>query len=416
MTRKWLWTLGILALGAAVSGRQRWLGPSERGLSTDGVVTEFPLPNPGSGPTTIALTQDGTVWFTESAGNRIGRMRPDGTGLAEFPLPNPNSSPRIIALGSDGNLWFSEHTGNRMGRITPDGVITEYAIPTPNAFPRAIALGSDGNIWFGEFGGGKIGKITPQGVITEYPIPTPDSGPRALAAGPDGNIWFSEFNAGKIGRITPAGVITEFPLPRPNSGPGDITAGADGHMWFVELSGTMDGRKPDGNRVGRITLQGEVTEFPMATQTGSPINIAVGPDRNIWFTRGGLLGARDARRRRHRVSAARAQRRRDRPHCRQRPPAALAAGRSTLVHAVRRRTGSRISSSSRARYSLADRRFAIVSRRVATEVPPYEPSSDRGQGVLDALLRARVALVGEIVTSASSRRGREGLSRRRGRG
>ena len=85
MTRKWLWTLGILVLGAAVSGKQRWLGPSERGLSTDGVVIEFPLPNPGSGPTTIALTQDGTVWFTESAGNRIGRMRPDGTGLVEFP-------------------------------------------------------------------------------------------------------------------------------------------------------------------------------------------------------------------------------------------------------------------------------------------------------------------------------------------
>ena len=62
-------------------------------------MTEFPLPNPGSGPTTIALTQDGTVWFTESAGNRIGRMRPDGTGLTEFPLPNPNSSPRIIAVG-----------------------------------------------------------------------------------------------------------------------------------------------------------------------------------------------------------------------------------------------------------------------------------------------------------------------------
>jgi len=61
-------------------------------------------------------------------------------------------------------------------------------------------------------------------------------------------------------------------------------------MWFVELSGTMDGRKPDGNRVGRITMKGEITEFPMATQTGSPINIAVGPDRNVWFTRGGLLG------------------------------------------------------------------------------------------------------------------------------
>jgi virginiamycin B lyase len=85
-------------------------------------------------------------------------------------------------------------------------------------------------------------------------------------------------------------VITEFALPRPNSGPGDITAGADGHMWFVELSGTMDGRKPDGNRVGRITMKGEVTEFPIPSQTGSPINIAVGPDRNIWFTKGGIVG------------------------------------------------------------------------------------------------------------------------------
>ena len=52
----------------------------------------------------------------------------------------------------------------------------------------------------------------------------------------------------------------------------------------------MDGRKPDGNRVGRITMDGEITEFPIPSQTGSPINIAVGPDRNIWFTKGGVVG------------------------------------------------------------------------------------------------------------------------------
>jgi virginiamycin B lyase len=127
-------------------------------------------------------------------------------------------------------------------------------------------------------------------VITEFQIPTPDSGPRALAAGPDGNVWFSEFNASKIGRITPDGKITEFTLPRPNSGPGDITAGADGNMWFVELNGQMDGRKVDGNRVGRMTMDGRITEFPMPSPTGSPTNIAVGPDRNIWFTKGNVVG------------------------------------------------------------------------------------------------------------------------------
>jgi virginiamycin B lyase len=188
-------------------------------------------------------------------------------------------------------MWFSEHTGNRMGRITPEGTITEFSIPTPNSMPRAIALGADGNIWFGEFAGGKIGRITPHGVITEFQVPTPDSGPRALAAGPDGNIWFSEFNASKIGRITPQGQITEFDLPRPNSGPGDITAGDDGAMWFVELSGRMDNRQPDGNRVARITMEGKVTEYPIPAEAGaaSPINIAVGPDRNIWFTKGPMV-------------------------------------------------------------------------------------------------------------------------------
>src|SRR5689334_25296885 len=131
MTRKWLWRLGIPVLVTLVANevntQQRWLRSGESLPATDGAATEFPLPNPGSGPTTIALTQDGSVWFTQSAGNRIGRMRPDGTGLVEFPLPNPNSGPRIIAVGADGNLWFSEHTGNRMGRITPAGQIAEYA-------------------------------------------------------------------------------------------------------------------------------------------------------------------------------------------------------------------------------------------------------------------------------------------------
>jgi virginiamycin B lyase len=217
-------------------------------------------------------------------------MQPDGSGYRGFALPHANSSPRIIAFGADGNIWFSEHTGNRMGRLTPSGTLTEFDIPTPNSQPRAIALGADGNIWFGEFAAGKVGRITPQGAITEFALPTPDSGPRALAAGPDGNIWVSQFRAGRIARVTPDGAITEFALPRPNSGPGDITAGADGAMWFLQLSGSMDGLQPDGGRIGRIGMDGRITEYELPSKTPSPINIAVGPDRNVWYTRGALVG------------------------------------------------------------------------------------------------------------------------------
>ena len=79
-------------------------------------------------------------------------------------------------------------------------------------------------------------------------------------------------------------------MPRPNSGPGDITAGPDGNMWLVELGGVMDGIEVDGNRVARVTLDGEITEFPIPSVGGTPINIAAGPDGNVWYTKGTAIG------------------------------------------------------------------------------------------------------------------------------
>ena len=98
--------------------------------------------------------------------------------------------------------------------------------------------------------------------------------------------------------------MTEFDLPRPNSGPGDITAGADGHMWFVELNGRMDDRVVDGNRVARITLDGKITEFPIPSQGGSPINIAVGPRSQHLVHEGRQARPRHAGRRHHGVRPA----------------------------------------------------------------------------------------------------------------
>jgi hypothetical protein len=119
---KWFCCLAITL--SAVSAR----APHAAALQASGTFTEFPLPNPNSGPTTVSIAPDGTLWFTESSGNRIGRMAQDGTGLVEFDLPHPGSAPRIITIGADGNFWFSEHLGNRMGRITKDGTISEFDI------------------------------------------------------------------------------------------------------------------------------------------------------------------------------------------------------------------------------------------------------------------------------------------------
>ncbi len=77
------------------------------------------MPISGSAPAGIAARPDENLWFTEFAGNRIGRITPGGA-VTEFPLPSPGSGPAEIAAGPDDNLWFTEQLGNKIGRITPE--------------------------------------------------------------------------------------------------------------------------------------------------------------------------------------------------------------------------------------------------------------------------------------------------------
>ena len=135
----------------------------------NGVVTEFAVPTAGSFPNGILLGPDGNMWFTESVGNRIGRITPTGS-ITEFQIPTLASGPRGIAAGPDGNLWFTEL--HNIGRITTAGAITEYALDA-NVFAFAIdiAAGPDGNLWFtaranGDAGNGLIGRMTMPGAPT----------------------------------------------------------------------------------------------------------------------------------------------------------------------------------------------------------------------------------------------------------
>ena len=123
-------------------------------------------------------------------------------GSSEFAVPTANSNPANITSGPDGNLWFTESTGNKIGRITPDGVITEFSIPTANTGPEAITTGPDGNLWFAEFNSNRIGEISPTGgAINEFTIPTSNSQPVGITLGPDGNLWFAENAGNKIGKF-----------------------------------------------------------------------------------------------------------------------------------------------------------------------------------------------------------------------
>ena len=115
------------------------------------------------------------------------------------------------------------------------------------------------------------------GAISEVATPTTGSSPADITVGPDGDLWFTEESGDRIGRITPSGTVTEFSAGiTAESGPDGITAGPDGNLWFTENF---------GNRIGRITPGGTVTEFNAGITPGSrPVGITAGPDGNLWFT------------------------------------------------------------------------------------------------------------------------------------
>jgi virginiamycin B lyase len=115
--------------------------------------------------------------------------------------------------------------------------------------------------------------------ITEFPVPSPGANLHSIGTdlhsitvGPDNALWFNESGDFKIGRITLQGAVTEYPTPDATFG---IATGPDGNLWFTTYGG-----------IGRMTPTGAVSIFPApaAITEFSAWKIVRGPDGAMWFS------------------------------------------------------------------------------------------------------------------------------------
>jgi streptogramin lyase len=259
-------------------------------------------------------------------------VNPDGS-VTEFtagvtPGFTANGRPDGITAGPDGNIWFTEfgvvcgEAANCAGqppgavaRLNADGSVTEFTGGVTPGFgsqggPSGITTGPDGNIWFTEAPdlGGAVARLNANGSVTQFVVPgfIASGGPDGITTGPDGNIWFTDLGVlgpGGVGRVNPDGSVTEFkagvtPGFTAGRGPAGITTGPDGNIWFTESwdPGVTGGFSPNPGAVGRMNLDGSVTEFTGGVTSGftahrSPYGITTGPDGNVWFTESANPGA-----------------------------------------------------------------------------------------------------------------------------
>ena len=272
-------------------------------ITPAGTITEFDVPAPvgheddlpaAALVTDIVVSPDGqSLLFTEQFRGRLGRVTMDGsvtmvgtlTGKLSLPgggdvsVPFEASVlPHALTLGADGNVWAFVNTLSASGiaKMTKDGVVTPF-LGSAVDMPNNVAVDAHGVLWYVAANLGGIGFVTRDGVAGFFPVTGLSTKTIAygIAIGPDGNIWFTEPNGDRVTRMTPDGQVTRFTTGiTAGSNPANIVAGRDGNLWFTDLH---------AKQISRITPAGVVTEFS-AGISKNPILITVAKNGDLWFT------------------------------------------------------------------------------------------------------------------------------------
>ncbi|MEA2425571.1 MAG: virginiamycin lyase, partial [Thermoleophilaceae bacterium] len=197
-------------------------------ITPAGVISEFPVP--GNVAFDIITGPDGNLWITQPTTNNVVRMDPATQAATQFFAPG---NPTSLAVADATSMWFTQQTGSSLGHITTAGTVTHQLLPTSSS-GQSIVRGDDGNDWFVETARG-VANVTPGGQVTEFGLGVPQMG--EITSGPDSAIWVPEPSSNRLARVGTAASSAGIAPPAAGR-----TIGAE------TVSGTVRVRRP-GSKV-----------------------------------------------------------------------------------------------------------------------------------------------------------------------
>lgn len=195
-----------------------------------------------AGPTFVAFTPDGELWFSQEQNQEVGRLTISGTQSYPVNAAGPSQpEPTALLVGTDGNIWFAEYNGAAIAKLDPcSKTVTRYSTNVSGSTPWGLIQGPDNAMWFVDPGSNEIGRIDYSGNVQEFPIHSQYSntpGPAYIALGGDGNLWFTEYNIGAVGVFSPTThlLLKEYSSDDGERGPypNQIVVGPDNNMWWI---------------------------------------------------------------------------------------------------------------------------------------------------------------------------------------
>ena len=125
--------------------------------------------------------------------------------------------------------------------------------------------------------------------MLEFTMPIADSVPGILAADAEDNIWIAMSGGGLknidlptlhyVARLTIEGDVTVYPLPTRESAPDGLVVAPDGSIYISEYL---------GNRIARLDPAARtVEEFVIPSPNAKPTGLAVDADGALWFNENG---------------------------------------------------------------------------------------------------------------------------------
>ncbi|MFL7793493.1 MAG: hypothetical protein AB8I69_15235 [Anaerolineae bacterium] len=91
----------------------------------------------------------GGVWGTERDGNRVSKYTYSTFPvIAGYTLAPVNSQPTSLAVSANNHLWFTQSAAGQIGRLIPSPVQKDYyPLPSPGLMPTGIASDNASGIW-----------------------------------------------------------------------------------------------------------------------------------------------------------------------------------------------------------------------------------------------------------------------------